>query len=765
MASPIIIHLLSRRRFRIVEWAAIDFLLEADKKNRRRVRLEHLILLILRCLAILLLAMATARLFVEPSGAAARALAAEARFERIVLLDDTLSMGQRVGNSSLFDRAKEGIRRFAERLAEDGGGDTMTLILASRPDKPVFAGQYPRGAMLAEILRLVDGCELSDASGKLAEAVAALERRIGSGGGSGGGGGGRVNRAVYIVSDFRARDWGTGTPAANGPAGAKPSSEAALPSAVSRIAKGVQALVLADVSVEETANLSLLSLEIAEGRHAVENVPARFVATVANRGKEEAAEVPVEFFVGDLQPQRVTIASLPPGGTAAAEFNFTFRERGPAAVRAELPPDRLPGDNRRYLAIKVTEGVPILLVNGEPSADPLEDETTYIERAINPPGETYSGNKPTVVAENQFEGMNLDAFHAIILCNLYSVSEERADALERFVRAGGGLAIFPGDQTDTAAFNARLFRDGSGLSPLAIEEIRGDETERKWAVPASGEFSHPIFRFFEGAGDSLLGRVKIFRYFASKPAEAAPGTASKSAATAPGAAPKSNDAATPSAGEARVVVRLSDPDGSPLMAERNFGKGRVVVFTTSCDREWTAWPNDPSYAVTILELTKYIGRPWAGEWNHRVGDAISVPIDPAKYGLDATLRTPRFPDDPDHRLRAGEREEGGKLEVSFADTNKAGFYRLTLAERDGDPETIPIAVNVDPEEGRLERIAPEELNRMLPGVEFRYVKGAGDMGLSPFEGTRIEIWKLLLAAAMATLAAEQLLAWLFGRSR
>ena len=47
---PILIHLLNKRKFKIVDWAAMEFLLDAEKKNRRRVRLENLILLLLRCL-------------------------------------------------------------------------------------------------------------------------------------------------------------------------------------------------------------------------------------------------------------------------------------------------------------------------------------------------------------------------------------------------------------------------------------------------------------------------------------------------------------------------------------------------------------------------------------------------------------------------------------------------------------------------------------------------------------------------------------------
>ncbi len=90
ISSPIIIHLLNKRRFKIVDWAAMDFLFDADKRNRRRLRLENLILLLLRCLAMILIGLLLARLFI-PTGMAA-SLIESPQFERIVVLDDSLSM-------------------------------------------------------------------------------------------------------------------------------------------------------------------------------------------------------------------------------------------------------------------------------------------------------------------------------------------------------------------------------------------------------------------------------------------------------------------------------------------------------------------------------------------------------------------------------------------------------------------------------------------------------------------------------------------------
>ncbi|MGA1046323.1 MAG: BatA domain-containing protein, partial [Phycisphaerales bacterium] len=47
-AVPIIIHLLNRRRFATRRWAAMEFLLRAMQRNRRRLRMEQWLILALR---------------------------------------------------------------------------------------------------------------------------------------------------------------------------------------------------------------------------------------------------------------------------------------------------------------------------------------------------------------------------------------------------------------------------------------------------------------------------------------------------------------------------------------------------------------------------------------------------------------------------------------------------------------------------------------------------------------------------------------------
>ena len=116
VASPIIIHLLNRRRFKIVDWAAMDFLFEANKKNRRRVQIENLLLLFLRCLAMLLIGLLLARPFL-PSDVVSL-VATNQKYERIVVIDDSLSSQVLSGNLPAIEVAKESLSKLVTEFAD-----------------------------------------------------------------------------------------------------------------------------------------------------------------------------------------------------------------------------------------------------------------------------------------------------------------------------------------------------------------------------------------------------------------------------------------------------------------------------------------------------------------------------------------------------------------------------------------------------------------------------------------------------------------------
>src|SRR5437763_1391936 len=142
VSVPIIIHLLNRRRFKVVVWAAMRFLLNAQKQNTRRMRLEQLILLLTRCTIVLLvvLAMASITPWAEaiwanlwPDGAGGPRHRG-ARIHKIIVLDGSLSMAARgEGGKTGFERGKE----LALQIVKDSApGDGLSLVLMK--DVPVW---------------------------------------------------------------------------------------------------------------------------------------------------------------------------------------------------------------------------------------------------------------------------------------------------------------------------------------------------------------------------------------------------------------------------------------------------------------------------------------------------------------------------------------------------------------------------------------------------------------------------------------------------
>src|SRR5215813_4929393 len=93
VSIPLIIHLIRRRKLRVVPWAAMEFLRQSQKKQRRRLRIEELILLALRMLIVALAVLAFARPVLRALGVPL--LSQNARVYAILVLDNSFSMGFR----------------------------------------------------------------------------------------------------------------------------------------------------------------------------------------------------------------------------------------------------------------------------------------------------------------------------------------------------------------------------------------------------------------------------------------------------------------------------------------------------------------------------------------------------------------------------------------------------------------------------------------------------------------------------------------------
>src|SRR5687768_16093354 len=198
-AVPVIIHLLNRKRYVVVNWAAMRFLLAAQKKNVRRLKLEQWLLLATRCLALLLIALAMAAVmpWFEPVWQRMfpgdpLAPTTQGRTHRIIVLDASFTMAARRSDDvSRFEAAKAQAKAILDRSHP---GDGYSLILLGAPAQVIVPGPADdRDKVAREIddLQLPHGS--ADVAGGLHAAAEMASKPLGK----------YARREVYFVTDLR----------------------------------------------------------------------------------------------------------------------------------------------------------------------------------------------------------------------------------------------------------------------------------------------------------------------------------------------------------------------------------------------------------------------------------------------------------------------------------------------------------------------------------------------------------------------------------
>jgi len=721
---PIIIHLLNRRRFKLLEWAAMDFLLKAAVRNRKRVRLENLLLLLLRTLVVLLLIFAVTRPFTQSTDVLAGIFGTEGKTERIIVLDDSHSMRAGQGNRSAFEVAKQLTSKLIERLHREGSDDRITLVLASDPHGGLEGSQSVAAAG-EKALRLVERIRKLKTSDGVFDATATIDAILGSQEGE------DKRLALDIVSDFRRKDWVDSDGNVSGP----------VREAMARFTERGE-IRLVDVGSAPIQNLGVVELE-SKDRAIVAGVPTTFVARIKNHGPEpingDRIQVTFQFGETRLDPIRLE-GTLRPGESAEVMQEFTFRGRGPVVVQARIPTEVLSGDDVRRLVVHVRKSMRFLLVDGEPDPEHYRSESDFLAAALMPPGRAVSGIECEVIADSAFTGRELDQYDGVFLMNVYRLPTERVKLLEEFVRGGGGLVFFLGDQVDPAVYNATFYgkgeNAGKGLLPLYLIEEEGASDD--YVTLAPPKLDHPAIRFLQGMNELIFRTVYVRRWISSRQ--------------------QARD-------DSRVLMHWTDDGNSPALAEKAFGKGRVLLWTTSGDKEWSDLPRSLIYVPLMHELVHYVVKPDPSDTTRLVGSKISLAFDPTRMQRVAQIVPPAELGGTPLPLglasvpaKSGERDKKDFI-FRYARTPLAGIYTVRLKTPQGEDYVRPYAFNVDPAEGDL-RLADRKALVRLDRVSLH--RATEESLLDTDESDRSEFWRALMFGLIACAALETLLAWRFG---
>ncbi len=403
-------------------------------------------------------------------------------------------------------------------------------------------------------------------------------------------------------------------------------------------------------------------------------------------------------------------------GTATVEFEHTLETPGVygASLALELE-DALELDDRAYAAFDVRRGLRVLCVNGTPSQIPYFRETHYVETALNPyrfgkePGATMFD--PRVIRSDELASQRLAGYDAVVLANVDYVAAEAVAALEQYVRDGGGLMIFTGDRVSLIQYNRDLYKDGAGLLPAALDPPTGTLLDASvfWEI-TNFEREHYIFKPF---GDPAEGDLSVPRFHRIHRLGAIEGEG------------------------VRALAFFND--GRPMLVQKNFGKGHVLLVPTSADADWTDMPKRKVYLPFVHRAIGYLcgGEELApAESSFYVGEPAPLPA-----GVTKVL-------DPAGRVI--ELEDARVLRQ----TETPGLYTLHL----DDGSERALAVNVNTVESDLRAYSVAAFRKILAGEQDRAaLAGLGDDDLAD----RDEVWQYLFMALLVFLLAET---WLANRT-
>jgi hypothetical protein len=692
---PVIIHLLNRRRFQRIDWAPMKYLKLTIKTNRRRLRIEQLILLAVRTLLIILLICAVARPILSSTGLGAW-LSGKSRTSRVIVLDDSLSMGYQVDRRSAFDAAKDAMAQIISKI---GSQDSVTAFVTSQPQASLV-----REAHLEDPRKLqgeVSQLAVSDARSDWGATFKAIDQALAAAT--------FPVKEVTIVTDFRKSGWGPQiSDTANRWAG-----------------QGVTLRVI-DVGSRLTANVSLANFEL-EDPIVLPGSEAKVRASIRNDTPSPITGAQAVLTIGD-QSRPVILPDLPPGQTTDVPLTVTLQKPGQVPLHLTLPNDAMPQDNSRWLAMNVRQSLELSLVDGEPSVQAFESATDFLALAFSIGSEPWHVDKRS---DSDWAATRLQSADVLTLANVASFSTERITAIEQLVKDGMGVMIFAGEQVDPVLYNQRLYRDGLGLLPARLdkpidEPVTGLVVEQLEQSPLSS---------LAKIAPAALARIKARRFMA--------------ATVPPG---KSENV--------RVLARWNDPEAHPAVIEKRYGKGRVIFWTVSANKQWSDWPIDPTYVLAVRSSAMAIARSEAHQDNLIAGQPIQYMLEEGQGATDAKVATPGR---ENAEAATVEKAEKSPAFLRATQTSRAGTYVMTWKDGIGTAQQHMFCVNGDKAESDLTSLTDPELSGWLGNLRPMIVHYSSGQNALAQQGK--EIWRVFVLALLGFLAVETLLAVWVGREQ
>jgi hypothetical protein len=586
-AIPVVVHLIRRRDLQRSPLPTLALLERARVSSRRRMRLVDMLLLACRVMALALLAFGVAGPFVRsqlPWGDGQRTSVA-------IVLDDSMSMTRRADGPSPFAQARKRAEDIVRSLPTES---QVAVILAGAPPRVLVPLTEERALARKRLSEAAGTARGTALQGAVDRAVRELD------------GARHDRRHLVVLSDFARH--------ATGEELHWPDHLAVDVERMGEDRSAPNRAVASALAVPDPTQPGQSSVRVTVRAFGGDDGP---VTVVLRHGDSEVARQRVDLVQG--VGRAILHAPMPEGGDPTAHVEL-------------LEEDALAADDLRGVLLRSPNAIRVLVVNGDPHPNRLEDEVAFLVKALDVVPQDAGAVTYRITDADTLDARALVHADVLVLANVPAPSPALSRAVTEFVHEGGGLLIAPGHRTEARSYAARL----ASILPARPSATAGE-------VEAPGLTADERATTFPEGIPGLAG-VTTQRRWLLEPTDAT------------------------------HEVPLRFADNAPALVVGRSGEGRTAVLATTVDDDWTDLPYRPGFVPLVAQLIHKLtpsarlpDRPFAP------GAEVPVPVGPGVVHLRVVA-----PDGTEHDHRGPELGE----HVRFAATERLGAYRVQVRTRE-----------------------------------------------------------------------------------
>lgn len=646
---PLAIHLIRRQQAERVVLPTVRFLKRAPKKLVYFQRLQQLLLLALRIVILGLLALAFARpiftgAFSQLVGAIPQSL--------VILLDTSMSMQY----ADRFDRGKAAVISELELLQQ--GDEAAIVTFADSPETVQLLTTDLTALKNFALNSPVPGYRSTHFLPALHLADQILQSAH------------YQEKTIVLVSDFQR----SAAPAQDSAWKLRPDIR-------------LKTIKIGDASTENLSITEVSTMELsAQGQET-----HRIVGRIKNFGSKTIPGAQV-FLTIDGSEAATRVVDLGDRSEVVVEFPIVLNQVGVHRCTMRVAGDRFEADNTYYFTIRVEPPMRVLCISGRSGTSQVDEAYWFLSALAQQVTVPFQVD---VIDPRELVPEALPSYSAVVLMQAERLAEEQMNALQAYVKGGGGLLLAPDDRTDLASFN----RDYAELTPALLQRKHIFSESEALSI-AQAQSYHSIIRSLQGGGPINFSTARFHGYWSVAPVAGS-----------------------------EVVLRFENGDAA--LVAGTAGTGRVLFFASSLDPEWNNFPRQVMYLPLLHEAMRYLAGSQMQKTVYQVGEFVHFPVAPggagriiSPQGVDTLLRhTPAGP-------------------AFYQSTDQPGFYEV----RSGKWSTS-FAVNAAAQESDLTTIAVDDIEARMTSSEIQQVASAAEH-ISPLkvqlEKSQQSWWWILL---------------------